>query len=1608
MSLVSQKGVSQLVQNVAASSSKMSDLRDYKNWSESLQFLFEQAGVSAAIQFATVEEFCRAVIVYHDDSYTADGGQTLADMRQEFLGNENRMPKLSDEKPQVHIKQEDKQEEDAAEALDPKRERASPTVAPYTLSASQRRALCCLDASPKTTKRQLNRYFETANSTVVCALRTAVSKDLHHLLENVNDRYSAYEIWHALKEATSSDAISQLNTEARRLFELHMESGDDPSKFMSTFRAQLKQVQENGGQIAFRLAAALYLGGIPQEEYAFELSKLRDQLGRDNSTVDWTTIRKTLMSRYVDQQSRVEADSGYAMVAGSVADKRASTNKPLSDNKCSFCMLHGHTEAECHNKIRVQKAFLAERKAKQERMKTANNRRGRLSQDTRAPDKDLAATTNSDNKSKGKAPSDFCMVAQDVRRSQHVNALLAAPVLVDSCAHHHGCPFKSMFESIHPIKPVSFLLADGDIKRTITATTGGYIKLKNEEGRVLRFFTAYAPSMYSTILSVGQLVQGGCTFSCSADKVMRIHCPEGDLVLSAVLDGGTVFKMYIDKDEMWQQQLSSQLCGLASDVSEGDAENLTKWHKLYGCQHDRAVRTHLKQYGIKTKGSRAFCDLCAANKTTKRVSTDNKTASPVRQKRTVRFAIDDDSQALPKRTGKVHTDLCGPFRTQSNRGDRYLQGIMDQDTGYVESLMLRTKAPHTKLLAFIRRRILQRRPVRTLRSDNGGEFMGKFHDILCDHGIEHELIVPGVPAQNGFAERLNRTILERARTLHQRCGMPDNYWHYSILAATHLHNHTLRKGENSTPYQQFFSPRKGWHPKHFLPLGCLVWVKATVKPGDKMAPTAKPTILVGFDTHKSGTYHLLDLRTSRRLKSNHVSADIQRFPLKEHTHAVRHTTDLFQLLPAIPVSPLSPAIQAHASTLPSDHHRPDPPSVEEEEHKHNDFSNQEEPSNQEELDEEIAQEELDLEELGDQEESLAEDFDQSDQEEVPLVNDVFLKNLTPEEVHRAKVQDTNNKMTEEALATLQERSRSRHNNIADIDAANILHNDVKRSRNAPKDLNKFASSDFAFVNVNATDLDIKVVDSTIDPSTPSTYAEAIASPDHAHWASATEKEMQAIRDFKTWHECDINEVQKAGGHVLSTKWVFKVKRKADGTIDRYKARIVVRGFEQIFLQDYDIVYSPVASLDHVRGIFALASAFNLRLRTEDVPNAFLNGQCDKELFIRPPPGVKMAKGKCLRLVKSLYGLKQAPRLWNKKIHEALLQMGFCHSKLNPCIYYLTDVTGFIILLLYVDDVLTASNSKSLEDFTYGYLNEEFDIRDQGAPYGKKFLGIVSEKTGSGIKLHQGHLITQILQDMRMTDCNSSPTPMMHKVVLEKAKSEGEARHSIYVGVDDDKTEVSYRRIVGMLLYLRNTRPDIAFAVHKLAKHNNAPTVTAWAVLKRLVRYLKGTTHRGLRYEAGTQGAPGITAFSDSDLGGDPDTRRSTSGYVVLLNGKPVSWMAKQQTVTAQSSCEAEYVALCAAGKSIMSWRHLLGEIGFKLRPSVLQGDNNAALSNVANDKHSPSLRHIALPYHYTREQVLEGHIQVKYVSSANNVADIFTKAASAATYDALIPLLMID
>ena len=369
---------------------------------------------------------------------------------------------------------------------------------------------------------------------------------------------------------------------------------------------------------------------------------------------------------------------------------------------------------------------------------------------------------------------------------------------------------------------------------------------------------------------------------------------------------------------------------------------------------------------------------------------------------------------------------------------------------------------------------------------------------------------------------------------------------------------------------------------------------------------------------------------------------------------------------------------------------------------------------------------------------------------------------------------------------------------------------------------------------------------------------------------------------------ELTELPK-GRKAVGSKWVFKAKTDVDGQVERYKARLVPQGFSQKFGTDYDETFCPVVKMEFVRTLIATAVQRGLQLHQVDVATAFLNGELEEEVYMRQPEGFVIPGQEHLvcRLKRSIYGLKQSPRCWNTVLDNHLKKMGFVQTDTDPCVYRASGGEPFF-LGVYVDDIVLATrNSKRLAKVKRE-LAERFDIKDMGKLH--HFLGmkIVQDEATGNVWIGQSAYTESLLKKFGMDEAKPVATPVDTSTKLVKA-------------TDDDMSfdQHQYQSAVGSLMYLSvATRPDITYAVSNVAKFSAEPTTSHWTAVKRIMRYLRGTTHLGLLFSSKAMGD--CVGYSDADWGGDLDDRKSTSGYVFQISGGPVSWRSKKQTCVACS------------------------------------------------------------------------------------------------------------
>ncbi|AAD43604.1 T3P18.3 [Arabidopsis thaliana] len=478
---------------------------------------------------------------------------------------------------------------------------------------------------------------------------------------------------------------------------------------------------------------------------------------------------------------------------------------------------------------------------------------------------------------------------------------------------------------------------------------------------------------------------------------------------------------------------------------------------------------------------------------------------------------------------------------------------------------------------------------------------------------------------------------------------------------------------------------------------------------------------------------------------------------------------------------------------------------------------------------------------------------------------------------------------------------------------------------------------------------------------------------HPGWNAAVMDEIDRIHMLNTWSLVPATEDM----NILTSKWVFKTKLKPDGTIDKLKARLVAKGFDQEEGVDYLETFSPVVRTATIRLVLDTATANEWPLKQLDVSNAFLHGELQEPVFMFQPSGFvdPNKPNHVCRLTKALYGLKQAPRAWFDTFSNFLLDFGFECSTSDPSLFVCHQNGQSLILLLYVDDILLTGSDQLLMDKLLQALNNRFSMKDLGPP--RYFLGIEIESYNNGLFLHQHAYASDILHQAGMTECNPMPTPLPQH--LEDLNSE------------PFEEPTYFRSLAGKLQYLTITRPDIQYAVNFICQRMHAPTNSDFGLLKRILRYVKGTINMGLPIRKHHN--PVLSGFCDSDYAGCKDTRRSTTGFCILLGSTLISWSAKRQPTISHSSTEAEYRALSDTAREITWISSLLRDLGISQhQPTRVFCDNLSAVYLSANPALHKRSKHFDKDFHYIRERVALGLIETQHIPATIQLADVFTKS----------------
>ena len=458
---------------------------------------------------------------------------------------------------------------------------------------------------------------------------------------------------------------------------------------------------------------------------------------------------------------------------------------------------------------------------------------------------------------------------------------------------------------------------------------------------------------------------------------------------------------------------------------------------------------------------------------------------------------------------------------------------------------------------------------------------------------------------------------------------------------------------------------------------------------------------------------------------------------------------------------------------------------------------------------------------------------------------------------------------------------------------------------------------------------------------------------------------------------------------IGCKWIFKTKRDSKGDVERYKVRLVAKGYTQKEDIDYKETFSPVSSKDSFRTIMELVAHFDLELHQMDVKTAFLNGDINETIYMVQPENFVSGDTKRMvcKLKKSIYGLKQASRQWYYKFHQVIISSGFEMNMVYDCIYHKFSGSKHIYLVLYVDDILLATNDIGMLHETKRFISKKFEIKDLGDASFVLGIQIHRDRSLGILGLSQKSYIEKILKRFDIHDCKPGDTPVAKgdKFSLSQCPKNNFEIHEMQ--------QIPYASAIGSLMYAQVcTRPDIAYIVGMLGRYLSNPGKDHWIAAKRVMRYLQKTKDYMLTYRKLDQLE--IIGYSDSDFAGCRDSMKSTSGYIYLLVGGAISWKSVKQSIVASSTIAVEFVACYEASNHGIWLRNFVTGLpimdGIE-RPLKLFCDNKSTVLYSNNNKSSTKSKFIDIKFLVVKERVQSGLISIEHIGTNSMIADPPTK-----------------
>jgi len=1421
---------------------------------------------------------------------------------------------------------------------------------------------------------------------------------------------STYQAWNKLNRVYASKMEAAQLDLWKRLNMVKATDTDDMEDHIGKMELMRREYESSGGEMPDKIFVIIVLQSLPSS-----YSLLRTMLEATPGGLDLDNVlekvRYEATKRTISKRAERQGDSALSSEIrkpGPVRpvrfNDRAHPQAGGKDVQCWGCQRYGHVKRDCtYRPENIRRAFPGSMQRERGRGRGQNqserSTRGRqqgqaqptLNRPTRREPTRNKPTFNRNQREQAGDDADkrddlALIIECEGEQCEH-DTVDSAVFVIDSGASRHITHNKAFLSDYEPLaSPMHINVAK--TTSSMTAYGSGCIRAVFNGKPLVINNVLWVPGSAFHLISVKSVVTAGARVEFQRAACV-IDLPQGRIRSTSRHGELWTLRLQVTGPQEYSENMT-----VVADAKTPNAATL--WHARLGHPSSNTLKTIMKDqsYGVRFEDSgqrklEQWCEACASGKSTK---------TPFSASRSTRATYPLE---------QVFSDICGPINPQTLRGFRYFISFRDDFTHFTWVFLLKKKSEATQVftdwIATVNK--TRGRRIRMLITDQGGEYKNQAMANLCrQNGIQQVFTAAHTHEQVGASERFNRTVADMMRTIAIQANFAPRYWGELCMTATYLINRLPTKTlDGKSPYEAWYGIKASLSHLRVIGSICYSHVDKEERRG-KLKPRAIKCRLLGYDDGPLRSYRLESLDQAQRgrvFTSRHVyfneASVLERWetPGVDVNDDINGSSDL--------ASPERDANENKSAKFnvfwndfeadidDADHNEEQPLDAQD------NIGNRHQP---------IIIDDMDIRDRNVPDQRVP------DLHRVPDLVDISDDEKDDvEQDHRQQVV-VNHGDAEDAPPLDNGGSQADEidfKHAAQDDVQAIVHQDVEEDADAPEDVDHKASEHES----DAEDQISQQASSSgsQDGGSDSSENESIAQPpsnvvnrpqrnagppsrfgdfiltantrhqvgnpehidnDEDEWAEAKQAELDAHAQRGTWI---LRNAAQVNGTILGSRWVLTHKILPDGST-KHKARLVAQGHRQRPGQDFNVddIYSPVIRMTTLRTILSLAATQRWSLDQLDVSTAYLHADLIDKVFMRPPKELNTQQ--VCELRKAIYGLRQSGKRWFDTAASFLKSQGFRQSQLDRGLFLKQEGNETSYLVLFVDDFILASSGSRLRQDILSAIKKRFKVTHKTTP--DVYIGISIRRTQDFIKLHQAPYIEELLERYDMKSCRGIETPW---AVRPDVKTESDKAVNV----------TAMREIVGSLQYIAGaTRPDIAAPVHALAVVQSAPTMAHWRAAKRVLRYLQHTKDMGIIYSV--NGKNVVTGYVDADHAGDIATRKSTTGYLYLLNGGPISWASRKQAVVATSTVEAEYLAASEAAKDAIHLTYLMEELRFKPKnPIMLYEDNQSCLAIVKNDSFSARTKHLDIHARFLQDIVRNNRLDMTYVATDKNVSDLLTK-----------------